>query len=146
MSHVPRRATQHGFHITGAETAPVSLKPGQLDLHRRGLYTLEGRGAPETYLSEEVSQQSEYGGKIATATCPQDYKVPAAAHRRPTSELSGGKKTRRHGTLEVGIPLLPERQCRQGRYVLSPKGTTIRSFPVPIKCCGAHGPRELTPP
>eukprot|EP00419_Tripos_fusus_P005014 CAMPEP_0172690824 /NCGR_PEP_ID=MMETSP1074-20121228/24134_1 /TAXON_ID=2916 /ORGANISM="Ceratium fusus, Strain PA161109" /LENGTH=259 /DNA_ID=CAMNT_0013510819 /DNA_START=23 /DNA_END=802 /DNA_ORIENTATION=- len=92
MSHIPRRATHHGYHITGAETVPVSLKPGQLDLHRTGLYTLEGRGATETYLAQELSEQSEYGRKIATATCPQDYKVPSTAHRRPTSELSGGKK------------------------------------------------------
>merc|ERR1740123_1190220 len=92
MSHIPRRATQHGFHVSGPETLPVSLKPGQLELHRKGLYTLEGRGARETYLTEELSEHSEYGRKIANATCPEDYKVRATAHRRPTSELSGGKK------------------------------------------------------
>jgi len=62
MEHVPKRATQHGLFVSNAETEPTALKPGQFELHRRGLYTLEAKAslAETAYIDSELPARSEY--------------------------------------------------------------------------------------
>lgn len=85
MAHVPKRATQHGLHITGPELAPTALKPGQRELHRRGVYAAAAGEPCESYLAEELIAESEYGKAIARNTRPKDYVVP-----RPTPPAADG--------------------------------------------------------
>lgn len=70
---MPKRATQHGMFVPSSETEPPTLKPGQKDLHRKGLYTLEAKRAfaATTYLTLDLPHSSEYA---AMQKCsPDDY-------------------------------------------------------------------------
>mmetsp|Transcript_91131 Transcript_91131/g.262835 ORF Transcript_91131/g.262835 Transcript_91131/m.262835 type:complete len:281 (+) Transcript_91131:98-940(+) len=71
--HIPKRATQHGLFVSSIETEPTNLKPGQTELHRRGLYVSEGKRAfiEKTFLSLDLPHRSEYSN--AQATKPEHY-------------------------------------------------------------------------
>lgn len=73
MDHVPRRATQHGIFLSTSETPPTTLKPGQTELCRRGLYTTEAEEVPSTtYLDPDRPSKSEYNH--GRKTRPEHYK------------------------------------------------------------------------
>lgn len=76
MAHVPKRATQHGIFLSGAEAPIVTLKPGQKVLHRDGFYTAETKALEETYLSQDQFKKSLYKKGISELTQPVDYKDP----------------------------------------------------------------------
>jgi len=85
MSHMPKRATQHGVFLSGAESAIAALKPGQEDLHRQHFYTTEAKPLQETYLAQDAFKDSIYRKSLSKLTLPEDYlermqsiKVPPA--------------------------------------------------------------------
>lgn len=78
MSHVPKRALQHGLYVPGFEVAPPVLKPGQVDLTRQ-LYADEAKPLSETYLNPDRPQKSVYARDLAGAVQPVHYVEP----RRP---------------------------------------------------------------
>mmetsp|Transcript_57515 Transcript_57515/g.168428 ORF Transcript_57515/g.168428 Transcript_57515/m.168428 type:complete len:264 (+) Transcript_57515:136-927(+) len=90
MAHIPKRATQHGLYISGEDTIPVNLKPGQQELWRRGIYSQDNHGPAESYLSQELQAKSEYSRTILSSTLPEHYLEPRKPHRRPVFETSGG--------------------------------------------------------
>lgn len=59
---IPKRVTQHGIFVSSSETEAPNLKPGQKDLHRRGLYTVEAKTAfaATTYLALDLPARTEY--------------------------------------------------------------------------------------
>lgn len=90
MAHIPKKATQHGLYVSGEETIPVSLKPGQQDLVRRGIYSQDLPDDSQSYLAHELPAKSEYARTILSSTLPEHYFTPRQPHRRPVFEASGG--------------------------------------------------------
>jgi len=81
VDHVPKRVTQHGLFVSAVETEPTTLKPGQHELHRRGLYTLEAKlGLESTSLPDkDLPARSEY--QASHVTRPEHY-----THTEPLSK------------------------------------------------------------
>lgn len=77
MSHIPKRATQHGVFLSGAEASITSLKPGQDQLHRQNFYLTEAKALQETYISQDQFKDSVYSKSISKLTLPEDYHEPA---------------------------------------------------------------------
>lgn len=77
MAHMPKRATQHGVFLSGAEAAIAALKPGQEELHRQHFYTTERKPLQETYLAQDSFRESVYTKSLAKLTLPEDYVDPA---------------------------------------------------------------------
>lgn len=75
MSHVPKRALQHGLFLPGYEVAPPALKPGQLQLGRQ-LYGEEARPLSETYLNLDRPVKSVYARSMAEFVQPDHYTDP----------------------------------------------------------------------
>merc|ERR1719197_698891 len=79
MSHIPRRAVQHGMHLSSWEVPPAQLKPGQFSLERQ-LYSEEAKDHEETYMeTDHDEKRSVYQRGIESRTIPRDYHYP----RRP---------------------------------------------------------------
>jgi len=76
MTHIPRRATQHGIFLSGCEVTPPVLKPGQTELQRQELYCKEAKAVHEPYLFQDQMCDSTYNKQIAKVTLPEDYKDP----------------------------------------------------------------------
>jgi len=90
MAHIPKRATQHGIFLSGSETSPPSLKPGQTELHRQELYTTEAKPAKDPYLFEgQATKESHYTRSIAYVTLPEDYEDPTQACKPPHITCGG---------------------------------------------------------
>jgi len=74
MSHIPKRATQHGIYMPGHEVPPTCLKPGQTaDI--RQLYQEEVKDNEETYLAADIEKGSVYQRQMARVR-PTDYWYP----------------------------------------------------------------------
>merc|ERR1719382_702407 len=89
MEHIPKRATQHGLFVSGEETEPPTLKPGQYELHRRGLYTLEAKAAlaATAYVDADLPARSEY--QVSRKTRPEQYTPRHPASRKgPCQQLT----------------------------------------------------------
>lgn len=73
IPHIPKRATQHGLFVSATETEATTLKPGQTELHRTGLYVGEGKRAfgANTFLALDVPNRSEY--TVGQRTRPENY-------------------------------------------------------------------------
>lgn len=84
MAHVPKRATQHGIFMSGSETSPPALKPGQNELHRQDLYITESKPWQEPYLFQDQFNDSHYTKSIARVTLPEDYEDPTKPCKPPT--------------------------------------------------------------
>ncbi|CAE8688857.1 unnamed protein product [Polarella glacialis] len=73
MSHVPKRASQHGVHLPSWEVLPTSLKPGQASLESH-VYAEEARPLTETYLQADMPIPSVYQKTISRLLGPEHYK------------------------------------------------------------------------
>jgi len=93
MSHIPRRATQHGVFLSGCELSPPALKPGQTELHRQDLYTKEVKPVQRPYMFQDQFADSHYTTHIARVTLPEDYEDPTAACVPPTVTCHGAGGT-----------------------------------------------------
>jgi len=71
LSHIPKRATQHGIYMPSHEVPPTSLKPGQASLTRQ-LYTEEVKDHKETYLESDMSQNFSVYARD-NQRVPKDY-------------------------------------------------------------------------
>lgn len=90
-AHVPKRATQHGLYVSTQETIPPTLKPGQSDLRRKGLYDFEARKtfSQTTSLSLDLGNRSVLR-EMQMATSPDDYRKTAVSARPPDTSASAG--------------------------------------------------------
>eukprot|EP00927_Polykrikos_kofoidii_P068555 TRINITY_DN63903_c0_g1_i1.p1 TRINITY_DN63903_c0_g1~~TRINITY_DN63903_c0_g1_i1.p1 ORF type:complete len:285 (-),score=21.70 TRINITY_DN63903_c0_g1_i1:138-992(-) len=77
LTHVPKRASQHGVFLPGYEFAPTSLKPGQFRTERQ-VYTEEAKAHEQTYLEVDLPQGSSYHRSHSTCTRPEDYSYQKA--------------------------------------------------------------------
>jgi len=96
MAHIPKRASQHGIYLSGYETIPTTLKPGQTQLHRQDLYSSEAKPLEETYIAQDNFKQSVYAKTIATKTLPEDYADPAKPMRPLDVDANGGHSGTAH--------------------------------------------------
>eukprot|EP00747_Dinoflagellata_sp_TGD_P186886 gnl/TRDRNA2_/TRDRNA2_44248_c0_seq2.p1 gnl/TRDRNA2_/TRDRNA2_44248_c0~~gnl/TRDRNA2_/TRDRNA2_44248_c0_seq2.p1 ORF type:complete len:300 (+),score=49.14 gnl/TRDRNA2_/TRDRNA2_44248_c0_seq2:83-901(+) len=83
MSHIPKRATQHGLFNPGFEVPPTTLKPGQEQLMRQNLYTEAATPLQENYLIQGKFRDSVYFKTIANLMIPADYENPQKPMRPP---------------------------------------------------------------
>merc|ERR1719262_115557 len=83
MSHMPKRATQHGVFLSGAEAPIAALKPGQEELHRQYFYTTEAKALQETYLAQDSFKDSIYSKSLSKLTLPEDYLEKTQAVKIP---------------------------------------------------------------
>jgi hypothetical protein len=72
MSHIPKRAQQHGVFLPAWEVLPTQLKPGQKSLDRF-LYGEEVKPNSETYLAADLPPQSVYGKTMSSLPKLQHY-------------------------------------------------------------------------
>lgn len=91
MSHVPKRATQHGLFLPSAEVLPPSLKPGQLQLQRQ-VYGEEARAHKETYISLGKPQKSVYGRDFSDLLTPEDFTNVTKPIKQLGPDESGGQR------------------------------------------------------
>lgn len=75
LTHVPKRAVQHGMFLSSAEVAPTDLKPGQFSLTRQ-VYSEEAAPHHETYLNPDRPHDSHYAQNTSKLLSPQAYKSP----------------------------------------------------------------------
>jgi len=94
MSHVPKRATQHGVFLASSERPPTSLKPGQKSLQRQ-VYTEEAKQLGETYIAQDMPAASVYAKSLAGLAKPEDYCNPTKPIRPADAPEGGGGH---HGT------------------------------------------------
>jgi len=112
MSHMPKRATQHGVYLSTQEVMPTSLKPGQKDLSRK-LYTEEAPPLGETYLAPDLPQGTVYAsmahpmtsGHYANPVKPmKPAEAPGGAGHRGTGHWqSEYKSVLNHGALQGAV-------------------------------------------
>lgn len=88
LSSIPKRVTQHGVFLSGAEAPIASLKPGQQQLHRQGFYTTEVPALRETYLTEHGFKESVYKKEHSSARLPEDYQDPQKPILRPQEAIT----------------------------------------------------------
>mmetsp|Transcript_70938 Transcript_70938/g.122975 ORF Transcript_70938/g.122975 Transcript_70938/m.122975 type:complete len:261 (-) Transcript_70938:88-870(-) len=72
-TYIPKRATQHGIFLSGSETSPPSLKPGQKELYRQDLYSEEAKPFQEPYIIQDQFHESVYKKHTSNLTLPEDY-------------------------------------------------------------------------
>jgi len=141
LTHIPKRATQHGVHLCGYEVLPPQLKTGQVRVDRQ-VYSEEAKTNQSTYLDEDLPNRSIYHRSIGSATAPEDYCNPVkpmrpgqapsgsghhkVAHWRSTSHSSlnhdavhGAVQHRQHGP---SYQALNPPTCLGGGGVLSSYG------------------------
>eukprot|EP00416_Gambierdiscus_australes_P045887 CAMPEP_0171106206 /NCGR_PEP_ID=MMETSP0766_2-20121228/64268_1 /TAXON_ID=439317 /ORGANISM="Gambierdiscus australes, Strain CAWD 149" /LENGTH=276 /DNA_ID=CAMNT_0011567249 /DNA_START=96 /DNA_END=926 /DNA_ORIENTATION=- len=75
LTHIPKRASQHGIFLPCNEVAPISLKPGQKSLQRQ-VYCEEAKPLEETYLQPDMPAASVYSKSISNVLKPDDYRDP----------------------------------------------------------------------
>lgn len=75
MSHIPKRAVQHGVFMSSMEVLPTDLKPGQKSLTRQ-VYLEEARAHEETYLNQDRPRESVYATETSKLLTPEAYKSP----------------------------------------------------------------------
>lgn len=89
MSHVPKRATQHGVFLSSAEVIPTQLKPGQKSLDRQ-LYTEEAKQLRETFVNPNMPEKSDYTRNLGSILKPDDFRNPTRPIRQSEpSDYSG---------------------------------------------------------
>jgi len=93
LSHIPKRATQHGIYMPSFEVPPTQLKPGQMSLERQ-LYMEEVKDHTETYMETDLEKGSVYQRTIAGTLHPKDYFYPQKSIRQSEPPEGGGH----HGT------------------------------------------------
>lgn len=71
---IPKRVSQHTCFLQASEAPVIDLKPGQVDVERKGFYTKERRIPKGNYLQD--GNYSLYHTQISTTTNPDDYKNP----------------------------------------------------------------------
>jgi hypothetical protein len=86
---MPKRSTQHGVFLSGAEAPIAALKPGQEDLHRQHFYTTEAKPLQETYLAQDSFRDSVYRKSMSKLTLPDDYLEVAQAIKVPPAGPGG---------------------------------------------------------
>jgi hypothetical protein len=74
--------------MPSCETVPPSLKAGQKDLARQGLYAEEAKPAQEPYLFEDQFNVSAYKKDLAT-TLSEDYTFKTSPHKPPEVTCEG---------------------------------------------------------
>jgi len=89
MAHMPKRVTQHGIHLSGAEAPIASLKPGQEELHRQHFYTTEAKPLQETYLAQDSFKETIYQKSLSKLTLPEDYSDRAKPVLTKAQEMFG---------------------------------------------------------
>jgi len=89
MSHIPKRATQHGIFLSSCEVAPAQLKPGQKQVQRQ-MYTEEARDLTENYMQPDINRDSIYQSEHGKCTIPDHYKSPVQPIK-PTFAPTGGE-------------------------------------------------------
>lgn len=109
MAHVPRRATQHGLYVSGEETAPPALKPGQHELMRHGLYaTVCGAAGDrgDSFLTLDRFSESEYAKSQGRNTRPEHYlEYKKADNRWAARTLHDGPEGTAHWRSEYNSTL-----------------------------------------
>jgi hypothetical protein len=93
LSHIPKRACQHGIYLPAYEVLPTQLKPGQKSLDRQ-LYSEEAKDHEETYMETDIEKGSVYQRSIAGLVEPRDYYFPQKPIRQSQPKDGGGH----HGT------------------------------------------------
>lgn len=90
FAHIPKRVTQHGMFVSSEEIEPPTLKPGQKDLHRKGLYVSEAKRAfaATTYLTLDLPSRTEYSASSRTE--PDHYAHRDELARRAQEQTSSG--------------------------------------------------------
>lgn len=88
MSHIPRRATQHGIFMPSHEVVPTSLKPGQASMQRQ-VYVEEAKTLEDNFLQQDRPTESAYSKLHSSHTKPQDYMEPTKPIK-PTAAPGGG--------------------------------------------------------
>lgn len=89
LSHIPKRATQHGSYVPGWELPPTQLKPGQISLERQ-LYSEEVKDHEETYMETDLEKGSVYQRSIESLLIPRDFFWPQKPIRQTQPEGGGG--------------------------------------------------------
>lgn len=87
MSHIPKRATQHGIYLSGKEVPPSALKPGQTSLTRQ-LYTEEANTPDEVYIGPDLPQGSVYSKSLTNLPKQEHYLNPTKP-MKPQEALGG---------------------------------------------------------
>lgn len=100
MAHVPKKATQHGLFTSGMETAPPTLKPGQDELYRRGMYSFEAKRAFAATTSLALDLKTKSEGTHMHNSTPDDYKNPAKPSRPSDNHVSSGIDYAAKGTTQ----------------------------------------------
>jgi hypothetical protein len=132
MAHIPKRATQHGIFLSGSEISPPELKPGQTELHRQDLYTLEAKPVKDPYLFQNQVADSNYTLSIAQITLPEDYEDPAQPYKpwQPPANVNVGGGTDHWKSaytacneevieeVEFGRPYIPREDTASGPALL----------------------------
>jgi len=93
LSHIPKRATQHGIFLPGFEVPPTQLKCGQISLERQ-LYSEEVKEHEETYMETDLEKGSVYKRSLDSRLRPSDYYYPRKPIRQSEPPEGGGH----HGT------------------------------------------------
>lgn len=75
LSHIPKRAAQHGIFLSSIEVTPISLKPGQNSTQRQ-VYTEEAKQLQETYMKPDLPATSVYSKSVSNLLRPEDYMNP----------------------------------------------------------------------
>lgn len=75
VSHIPKRATQHGVFLSTCEVPPTTLKPGQTQLDRQ-LYTEEAKPLEKNYIADDLPGASVYGGSLSGNAQTDHYLNP----------------------------------------------------------------------
>mmetsp|Transcript_167591 Transcript_167591/g.538207 ORF Transcript_167591/g.538207 Transcript_167591/m.538207 type:complete len:278 (+) Transcript_167591:107-940(+) len=93
LSHMPKRATQHGCYMPSWEVPPTDLKPGQTSLTRQ-VYAEEAKRLEDTYINADRPADSHYCEAIAKILTPEAYKNPT----KPILQKEPGAGYGHHGT------------------------------------------------
>lgn len=88
LSHMPKRATQHGVFLPSYEVLPPPLKEGQEGVQRH-MYMDEAPMLKDTYIAVDMPETSEYSRTLGSQTRPLDYKNPVKP-MRPGEPAEGG--------------------------------------------------------
>jgi hypothetical protein len=81
--------------MSGCESVPPALKPGQKDLFRQDLYAEEAKPAEEPYLVQDHFNQTAYKKDLAR-TLTEDYIYKTTPHKPPTVTCAGEEGGTQH--------------------------------------------------
>jgi len=102
---IPKRVSQHTCFLQASEAPVIDLKPGQVEVERKGFYTKERRIPEGNYLQD--GNHSLYHTQISTTTNPDHYRnpqkplIPAALRVQMGLEKSAAE-------VEVEVPAAEE--------------------------------------